>query len=85
MPVQYPEMRLNGKDALEGLADEQWAARKARSPELVASEYYQDLGNALNVLDDVLERPYERIGSVLMNERRRRHVFRPSTTLGTRS
>lgn len=68
MPVEFPEMRRNGKDALEGLADGQWAARNAHSPHLAATAYYQELANALNILDDMLEKPYERIGTVLLNE-----------------
>jgi hypothetical protein len=49
--VRYPEVRLNGWQALEGLF-----------AELPPSDYYRSLNNALNVASDSFEDPEQSVG-----------------------
>lgn len=62
--VEWPWARTDAKQALEGLADVQWAAQKAADDSLVPPDYYRDIGNAINVLDDWAGHPEKVIGKV---------------------
>lgn len=58
MPVRFEELRRDGWQALEGLAEH-----------LPADDYYGDLGNALNVAADAFDQPYlETLGLTVVDE-----------------
>jgi hypothetical protein len=68
MDVEWPWARQDAKEALEGLADAEWAARKAGDDSLVPPDYYRDLGNAINVLADITDPPEKFVGKTLRDE-----------------
>jgi len=49
---------------LEGLADVEWAARKASDEGLIPPDYYRDIGNAINGLADIADPPEHFLGKV---------------------
>jgi hypothetical protein len=68
MLVEWPWARQDAKEALEGLADADWAAQKANDKSLVPTDYYRELDNAINVLADIADPPEKFIGKTLQNE-----------------
>ena len=65
MTVEWPWARQDAKEALQGLADADWAARKAADEGLAAPDYYLVIGNAINVLGDVADPPRQVVGKTL--------------------
>ena len=68
MTVEWPWARQDAKQALGGLADAEWADRKATDESLVPPDYYLDVGNAINVLADVADPPEKCVGKTLCDE-----------------